>query len=284
MKHKVTKNKSFQPLACLSVAAMLCLMGCAAEHKHIEGSEHMGPYEMGRAAQEKNDLPLAIHHYRDAIAQDSGNKLAYLGLGFALLDSNQIDESYKTFKRAAEKFGKCGDVYRGLGAVFVMMDRPEEAVEEYERALSINVHDAKAINGEGVAFELMGETQKAQAAYRAAMELDPSNMSYESNLGLSLALNGEPQEGIRILERVARIPSASPRARQNLALAYGLSGDMEMARRMGRADLSDEAVRGNLNYIRSVREMSGPSNRYVNVLPVNREESTFDVSRTWIER
>jgi Flp pilus assembly protein TadD len=131
---------------------------------------------------------------------------------------------------------------------------------------------------------LMGETQKAQAAYRAAMELDPSNMNYESNLGLSLALNGEPQEGIRILERVARMPSASPRARQNLALAYGLSGDMEMARRMGRADLSDEVVRGNLNYIRSVREMSGPSNRYVNVLPVSREESTFDVSRTWVER
>lgn len=265
--------KSWKTLCALSCCALL--YGCASDliTPPYEGHPNLKTADMAR---ERGDIPQAIHDYRDIIKENPQCERAYIGLGMSLLDANALDEAKATFDKEIALFPHSSGAHTGLAIVYLAMDRPEDALQVLDKALKCNPRYTKAINSYGIALDMMGDHEAAQAHYRAAMELDSCNPSYESNLALSIALAGNPKEGIRILEKLVQSPKATPRVRQNLALAYGLAGDMQMARKIGKVDLSDEMVNMNINYMKAVKETSN----WGGLIPVN-HTPPLDQARSW---
>lgn len=271
-------------LFCLA-SCMVILSGCAADFEFFNSDLVTPPFEdhpnlqSAAAARARGDLPQAIHDYRDIIKDCVDCEKAYVGLGIALLDANQVDESKNTFDKAIALYPKSADAYAGLGTVYLTIDQPENAVRMFETALKICPRHAKALNGLGVAYDMLGNHCMAQANYRAALEQCPNNISYESNLALSMVLEGNTAEAIHILERLSRSPNATPRIRQNLSLAYGLAGDMKMARNIGTIDLSSDWVRNNISYMEAVRA----TEEYAGLIPKS-HMGTLNENRNWQDR
>ncbi|EKE09336.1 MAG: hypothetical protein ACD_16C00192G0018 [uncultured bacterium] len=261
----------------LSFACLVFLSGCASDIISPPHTEHP-KLITAQMARSRGDVPEAIHDFREVIKEDVLCEPAYIGLGFSLLDVNAIPESKLTFEKAITLFPKSSDAYVGLGMVHLVMDQPENALEAFEKALCKNPHSARALNGYGIALDMLGDHELAQANYRAAMDLDPLAISYESNLALSMALAGHEAEAIRILERLVCSPNATPRVRQNLALAYGLAGDTNMAKKIGRMDLSDDMVANNVAYMEAIRE----TKNYAGIIPKN-HTVPLDETRPWQE-
>jgi Flp pilus assembly protein TadD len=254
------------------------LAGCASDLLSPP-SEYNPNLQAAELARSRGDVPQAVHNYREIIKANPECERAYIGLGMSLLDGNSIDEAKNTFNKTISLFPNSAGAYAGLGAVFLAIDQPENALNSYDRALQIDPRNAKAWNGHGIAMDMLGDHECAQANYRAAMEIDPCNPSYEANLALSMAIAGNVTESIRILERLSLSPNATPRVRQNLSLAYGLAGDMRMAKKVGRADLSDEMIRNNVSYfeaIQQTKEFSG--------LISKNHDIPLDEARKWQER
>ena len=271
-------------LFCMA-SCMVVLSGCVADFEFFNSDLVTPPFEdhpslkAAAAARARGDLPQAIHDYRDIIKDCVNCEAAYVGLGIALLDANQIDESKNTFDKAIALYPKSADAYAGLGTVYLAIDQPENAIRMFETALMFNPCHAKALNGLGVSYDMMGNHCLAQANYRAAMEQCPSIISYESNLALSMVLEGRTAEAIHILERLARSPYATPRIRQNLSLAYGLAGDMKMARNIGTIDLSSDWVRNNISYMEAVRV----TEEYAGLIPKS-HMGPLNENRNWQDR
>jgi len=93
--------------------------------------------------------------------------------------------------------------------------------------------------------------------YRQALAINPNNRAASSNLALSLALTGRQDEAEALLEPLVDGPASTPRLRQNLALVLGLKGDAARAARLGRTDLNEQEVRGNLAFYEAVRHLPG---------------------------
>lgn len=231
--------------------------------------------ELARA---RGDLPQAIHAYREIIKEDQFCEKAYIGLGMALLDVNEVDEARGTFEKALTLFPKSAAAFVGMGSIFLVLNQPENAIKSFNCALAIDPRNAKAINGHGLALDMLGDFLGAQVNYQAAIELDPCNLSYKSNLALSKALMGNTSDAIRELERLANSPQATPRIRQNLALAYGLAGNMKMARKIGRLDLSEDMVKNNVNYIEAIQK----TKEYAGLISKN-HTMPLDETRRWQE-
>lgn len=268
--------KSWKTLYVLASVAILS--GCATDIISPGYEDHPN-LKAAELARKRGDNPQAIHDYRDIIKENPRCEKAYIGLGTALLDSNYIDESKKTFEQALAIFCDSTCAWVGLGSVYLTIDQPENAIHAFERALCKDPRNAKAHNGLGIALDIMRDHEAAQANYRAAIELSGGNPSYESNLGLSLALAGNTGEAIRILERLACSPCATPRMRQNLSLAYGIAGNMKKAKEVGKVDLPMDLVKENLVYFESIQEVQNN----VGLIPKN-NDTTLNSARSWQQK
>ncbi len=269
---------SFWKTFCM-VSYIGLLAGCTSDliSPPYEDHPNLRAAEMARL---RGDVPQSIHDYRDIIKECPECEKAYIGLGMALIDANSIVEAKHTFEKALALFPRSSGAFTGMGTVYLLMDQPENAMNSFDRALKINPRNARALNGYGIAYDMVNDHAAAQANYRAAMELDPLNISYESNLALSIVLSGNESEGIHILERLSRAPNATPRVRQNLALAYGLAGDMQMAKKIGRADLSDDMVMNNINYVEAIQQTKD----YVGLVGPKDHTVPLDQTRKWQEK
>lgn len=261
----------------LLVGCAALLSGCASDLISPPYEEHPN-LKAAEMARERGDLAQSIHDYRDIIKERPLCEKAYVGLGMALIDANVVDEAKQTFEKTITLFPKSSCAYTGLGLTYLLIDQPENAINAFKKALNLNPQNARALNGYGIALDMMGEYETAQANYRAAMELDSCNLSYESNLALSMALSGNVQEAVRILERLSLSPKVTPRIRQNLSLAYGLAGDMEMAKKVGRVDLSNDFVMNNISYFEVIQQTKD----YAGIIPKD-HTPPLNQGRKWQE-
>src|SRR3546814_6044023 len=107
---------------------------------------------------------------------------------------------------------------------------------------------------------MLGKHDAAQREYRAGLKRWSDDPSLRNNLALSLALQDRYDEAAAVLEPVPKSRRTS-RHRQNLALIHGLAGRVEKAAELGRMDLTESEVAGNLAYYERLRAMPAEQRR-----------------------
>lgn len=142
-----------------------------------------------------DNFKKAIQAYRAALATDPNSGEALLGLGTALISTNNIDGGMAALGRAAP-IVDTGIAYNRLGLAQTFAGRLPEAIASLERAVA-----------------------------RA-----PDDLDFRTNLALAAALDGRDDRAIGLARQVGGSPRAETRHRRNLIIVLGLFGRAAEAR------------------------------------------------------
>jgi Flp pilus assembly protein TadD len=150
---------------------------------------------LGDAYARTDNFKKAIQAYRAALATDPNSGEALLGLGTALISTNNIDGGVAALGRAAP-IVNTGIAYNRLGLAQIFAGRLPEAIASLERAVA----------------------------------LAPGDLDFRTNLALAAALDGRDDRAIVLAWQIGGSPRAETRHRRNLIIVLGLFGRASEAR------------------------------------------------------
>lgn len=210
---------------------------------------------MGATALERGEATTAAALLERAVQLAPEDTRAAVLLGRAFLALDRPRDAADVFRLVLDHEPDNLHASRGFARAMLALDRPEVAIAHLE-PLVARSDDVDLANLLGVALAMAGQGGRAAALLRDAMQRAPDDARLVNNLALVLALDGQFEEAIELLRPLAEGPQTSRRARQNLALIYGLAGRFEAAERLSRVDLDDEAVTGNMTFLRLLAQGS----------------------------
>ena len=197
-----------RPAAVAAVAACVALaVACRVQLGYWRGSE-----------------PL----FERALAVTSGNYVAYMDLGTALMGMpGRLPDAMSDFEAALRIKPDYAVAHVNLGNCLFTTGHLEEAISNYRGALQIDPDYAIAHNDLGYALQRAGRLSEATAEYREALRIDPASALAHSNMGFALAAAGRTAEAISEYQAALTIDPDS-------GLAHSRMGDVLLT--TGRTD------------------------------------------------
>ncbi|MDR0632298.1 MAG: tetratricopeptide repeat protein [Holosporaceae bacterium] len=223
--------------------AGVLLVGCA-------GNDHDSSAPLIRIAKEarkSGNSEAAISFYNKALAMDSDNVDALLGLAEVYIDLKLLDAASEYIKKAK---GKESDISRSSylqGKIYLLSGEDAKAEKEFLKSTS-----ADSLNALGAVYDGRGEHQKAQGLYKQVIAKSPSYIDAYNNMGLSLMLCDKYKEAIFYLENACSLPNANVAYRSNLALAYGLYGNVQKAKSIYSQDFEGDELEEKISYLEDI--------------------------------
>ena len=211
---------------------------------------------IGAAALAGGDTANALSVFRRAAEIRPSAPGAFVAIGDTLLQIGSVDEAILAYNSALARDSNDLAAQLGLSRAYLETGRPQLAGAPLAKALAASPNDPRALLLSGVTEDLAGQHAAAQSTYRQGLKTAPTNPALTVNLALSLALSDKYAAAVAELAPVAMAPGGSPRERQSLALIYGLQGNEAEAARIGRIDLDPVSVEHNLAIYRMLRGLS----------------------------
>lgn len=152
----------------------------------------------------------AVAQFREAIAEDPGFVLAWVGLADALTllfdygyasGEEALPRAEEAIRRALEIEPSSAEAFASLGLLESNRRKGPEAIEALKRAVELRPGYAEAHNWLSWVYQVMGEAEEALASARLAVRLDPLSPEAVSNLSLSLLENGQAGMALREARR-----------------------------------------------------------------------------------
>ena len=194
--------------------------------KNSESSETT--LDIARSLMALNAFADAVSAYRRAIADDSDDHEARLGLGLALLQSGQIEQSISYFRQ--------------------LTSMPEHFT-------------IRSCRFYGAALDLHADHAEAQAIYERCLKLAPDDTGVRSNLALSQVLSGRKQAAVATSVDVIQGPGASSVHVRNHVLVLALAGRSAEAERLGKGSLGEADMARIIETARRIVAIEDPAER-----------------------
>jgi len=147
---------------------------------------------LGNAYLKLPDLPAAQGASTSALAIDSGNAQAHLGLGNVHFEERNWEEAIAEYKAALvsqpefpEATSNLAGAYLNLGVELLDQKRVDEAIEMWQESIRLDSENASAHYNLGVAYTQQGNFDSAIAAYQQALDIDPDHAEARSNLAIA---------------------------------------------------------------------------------------------------
>ncbi len=187
----------------LLAGVVVCLMMSAAALTATVGD--------GKARQRANealrngDYETAEKQFREALAKDSHDKDARLGLSFALLKQRMLQDAYDHAARVILADPMSARAHALLGSAILASGVFRNSVEEFRTALSIQEDEALAIAGLAMVDFYENRLDLAIKGLRRAVSLDSGEPDYIFNLGQAAARSERYKEAADCYERFLSI-------------------------------------------------------------------------------
>jgi Flp pilus assembly protein TadD len=208
---------------------------------------------IGAAALAGGDPVNALSVFRRAAEIRPSAPGAFVAIGDAQLQIGSVDEAILAYNSALASDSHDLAAQLGLSRAYLETGRPQLARVPLANALAQSPSDPRVLLLTGVTEDLAGQHAAAQATYRQGLRYAPTNAALTVNLALSLALGNNYAAAVAELAPVAMAFQGSAPERQSLALIYGLQGNETEAARIGRIDLDQASVEHNLAIYRMLR-------------------------------
>ncbi|MBR0345851.1 MAG: tetratricopeptide repeat protein [Rudaea sp.] len=229
---------------------------------------------LGVCALQSGNLALAAKHFRTCLKLNPESAETYNNLGVALRRMGRHGEAVDAFRSALAIRRDYASAAYNLGLSFEAMNVPGEAENAYRHALQSNANDFNSVNALG---NLLFRTQRTAEAVpllklarrlqpdnghangvlaQALLQLDLSNEALEyaqaaatiepdtgkwwAALGLIRRLRHEMEPAIAALRRAIELDPADELSKCELGFALGEAGEVEEARAILLAAMSNE--------------------------------------------
>ena len=170
----------------------------------------------------KNSVTL----WQQAVANTSGNYVAYNNLGIALSADGQQDEAVAAFEKAIQINSSPAEAEYNLGNIFALKHNVTEAIARYQTALRIKPDYPEAEYNLGIALFQSGERYSAIYHYEKAVELKPDSAEMQATLANVLWMTGEANQAIEHYRRAAVIKPDSVEMECHLGDALAETNDL----------------------------------------------------------
>jgi tetratricopeptide (TPR) repeat protein len=182
---------------------VLCLMMSAAALAATVGDRKA--HQRANEALRNGDYEAAEKQFREALAKDSHDKDARLGLSFALLKQRMLQDAYDHAARVILADPMSARAHALLGSAILAAGDFRNSVEEFRTALSIQEDEALAIAGLAMVDFYENRLDLAIKGLRRAVGLDSDEADYVFNLGQAAARSERYKEAADCYERFLRI-------------------------------------------------------------------------------
>ena len=179
-----------------------------------------------------------------------GEKTASIEYARALRALTRYSEAVAVIQTAAIKAPKDFDVLGEYGKALADAGQLTQAKDVLSHAYTPDDPRWDVMSVQGTVADRLGDHAGAMQFYREALKIAPGEPGVLTNMGLSLALAKKLPEAEQALRQAVASPRADARMRGDLALVLALEGKFGEAETIGRADLSPDAARANVEAIR----------------------------------
>lgn len=196
-----------------------------------------GRYFWNRRTEE--GLRQSIDYFRQSIAADPNNALAYAGLAdsYALLASfsiesgrNAIPDARAAALSAIQLDPTLAEPHASLGMIYFFTDWDGHAAErEFERAIALNPNYATAHHWYALDLAAMGRFPQALYEIHRAQALDPLSLIIDTNVGWIEYLSHDNAAAMREYHNVLELDPSFVRALTRRGIAEIGSGDAKGA-------------------------------------------------------
>jgi cytochrome c-type biogenesis protein CcmH/NrfG len=129
--------------------------------------------------------PAAARNNQDQIAaleketgRDPSNAAAWIELGNAYFDSDQVKKSIDAYRKALELQPNNADVWTDMGVMLRKDGRPQEAIQAFDRAMAVNPkHEISRLNKGIVLLHDLQDAPGALRAWESLIEINPTAMA-----------------------------------------------------------------------------------------------------------
>jgi Flp pilus assembly protein TadD len=242
---------------CPACLRALFLAAVAAAAAPLAGCHDFGdvtgsiPGSAGQPADEAR-LRAYAEQCGERYNRNPGEKTASIEYARALRALTRYSEAVAVIQTAAIKAPKDFDVLGEYGKALADAGQLAQAKDVLSHAYTPDDPRWDVMSVQGTVADRLGDHASAMQFYRDALKIAPGEPSVLTNMGLSLALAKKLPEAEDALKQAAASPKADARVRGDLALVLALEGRFSEAETVGRADLSPDAARANVEAIRQM--------------------------------
>jgi len=115
---------------------------------------------------------MAIDYFKNAIAIDSINEIAYYNLAMFYQNNDYLNEALETYRQLINLKPDFPYSYYNTGYIYMeLLKVPDEAIPYFTQAISINPSYYEAYFNRGLCYEILGDVNNAKKDYMTALEL-----------------------------------------------------------------------------------------------------------------
>jgi len=162
-------------------------------------------YSRSNVLYPQGELTDAETTYRQAIAREPNNAMAYYNLGVVKDDQYLLQEARSNYRQAIALKPDYVKAYSNLGCVLVKLDKLEEAIEVFRQAIALSPNWATLHNNLGQALQAQGKVGDALSAYIEAIALQPDIILAHYNAGKVWQSQGQHESAGRCFEKVIEL-------------------------------------------------------------------------------
>jgi tetratricopeptide (TPR) repeat protein len=254
-----------------SVGALL-----AKQPSHPDALVLLGFIQLRRntLSQAQRTFELALEKYRDFAP-------AQLGLGLALRQQGQLEESGQQFEKLLNDPALGYQAHLQWIDSLYLQGKMHKALEEVQSLTRRLPSDPQSIRLLGLIREASGDQEGALAAFRTAVELKPNRLDNYLSLIELLKIRGKWDEVLAYTEAALRLDAGHPLLFRHLALAQralGLVADASATERE-----ADNLLAAEMLYTRAVlARKAGRLEEYEQLL-IQCARTSPRVSRAWAD-
>jgi tetratricopeptide (TPR) repeat protein len=143
---------------------------------------------------QREEYPLAIHHYRQAVLIQPTRVRTHFNLGFLYSQLRRYDEAIESFKTALSFNPNHIETHFNLGLAYQKTRRYQEAIGHYRTTLHLDRRHFKASYNLGRVYEEVERLDAAVQQYQALLRLDANFTKAHHRLGEVFRRQGRYQE------------------------------------------------------------------------------------------
>jgi tetratricopeptide (TPR) repeat protein len=133
--------------------------------------------------------------YRQVLAAEGNNAVAWCYLGIACHDQDRLDQAVAAYRRALQIRPNFPVALNNLGNTLRSQRKLREAIASFDRAIQLKPHYVNAYKNKGTALVWEGHLDQAVTCYHRALQYAPDDAETHKNLGVISLLQGQFEQG-----------------------------------------------------------------------------------------
>ncbi len=167
----------------------------------------MGHFYLGSIASRRNDLDIAVNHYKRALEIQRTYYPAFVGLVETLEKAKRIEEAIEQYDSAIRKFSPFRDVFISYGNMLYRHRRFKEAVEQYRNAEAADPENPEIKFRTGLLYFESGSYEEAIGKLEQVIVRLPAHFEAKYYSAVAHTKLGRYSQSRKLLDS---IPQSSP--------------------------------------------------------------------------